>query len=224
MIMVSLMNYQKWIENHVMTENLADLRYSNLLVFNFCAVLPVYIDVLKDMVYSKNYLVGDTESVQSLFKLIFYTFYTSGIEQAFNDGLSGSIKNVKSINGLNLLDDIENILNESCVYKTVGRRTEAALLGITDPIDFGLLGKKGIRNMSHLLISSRYLPNNIEENWQFIEMHPLNDISPDTWLGVCLPQICAEHVIAISHDGESIVEQLSSLGLKPYDYEKMGLA
>jgi hypothetical protein len=39
-----------------------------------------------------------------------------------------------------------------------------------------------------------------------------------------MPQIAAEHVNTISDNGEIISQYLNTLGLKPSDYEKMGLA
>ena len=72
--------------------------------------------------------------------------------------------------------------------------------------------------MSHLLISSRFLPSGIEENWRYLDLHPLTEISPETWFRVCMPQIGAEHIVDISRDGESIFKHLQTLGLKPDDY------
>ena len=200
----------------------SDLRYSESLFINFVLLLPSYVEAIRGMELSRNdFFVKTIESFQTLFKLVFYDFYKSGVEYAFCHGLSGNPHNLRSINW-DLIDNFDECLSEVCVYKLVGRKTIAALLNITDPVDLDLIGKSGTRNMCHLLLTSISLPKGIEENWQLYELHPLWDISPGTWISLCMPQIGAEHVTTVSHDGNSIVPYIGSIGLKPTDYEKMG--
>jgi hypothetical protein len=188
-------------------------------------VLPRYLEVLRSIVFSENHFVSmATESVQTLFKLTIFECYTNGVIQAFNEGLLGDIKELKSTDGCIMLDEIETVHNESQRYRDVGCRTVTALLNLYEPTDIGLIGNKGIRNMSHLLVSGNQIPMNIAERWQYYNAQPTTEIPIDLWIKTCMPEIAAEHIIAISNDGEIVSTHLGTFGLRPNDYEKMGLA
>lgn len=200
--------------------NISRVRLFNLLLANFCFIMPRYVEAIRAELSNDNeFFDYVTDAIQALFTLI----VSGPLSRVLSPDFIGN-RELHSVNYRSLWSAVVDLQERAQHYTYDGDMRIPAILNVANPLSVDLVSQDSteITSVSDIFISSDVLASDFRLLAQYGDADP-SEIPLHSWLKICVPQIAARHVIRCSNTGQTIHNHLAHVGLSQRNYSNIGL-